>query len=102
MTLANILMYINAVTLILPLIEKIVTMVEGLFSKLGPGQGVAKKEVATDVAKAALSGAGLALPDEVVSNLIESVVSAKKLTGEFVTAVPRAPPESGVSSHSES
>jgi len=101
MTLANILMYINAVTLILPLIEKIVTMVEGLFSKLGPGQGVAKKEVATDVAKAALSGAGLALPDEVVSNLIESVVSAKKLTGEFVTAAPRTPPESGVSSHSE-
>lgn len=97
MTLANILMYINAVTLILPLIEKIVTMVEGLFSKLGPGQGVAKKEVATDVAKAALSGAGLTLPDEVVSNLIESVVSAKKLTGEFTHGLSQAPPvvESG-------
>ena len=102
MGIENILKYINAVMLVLPLLEKIVTMVEGLFAKLGPGQGLAKKEVAVDVAKAALSGVGLALPDEVVSNLIESVVSAKKLTGEFVTAAPRAPPESGISSHSES
>lgn len=92
MGLEKILKYIEAVTLILPLIEKIVTMVEGLFAKLGSGQGTAKKEVAMEVSKAALSGVGLGVPDEVISKMIESVVAAKNLTGEFVAPVPRGPP----------
>ncbi len=92
MTVANILKYIQAVMLILPLIEKIVTMVEGLFQKLGSGQGAAKKEASMEVAKAALAGAGLGVPDEVIGSLIDSVVGVKNQTGEFITPAPRAPP----------
>ena len=84
--------YIDAVTLLLPLIDKIVTKIEGLFAKLGSGQGAAKKEVAMEVSKAALSGAGLDLPEETISKMIDSVVAIKNLTGEFVAPGPRAPP----------
>lgn len=87
MSIANLLKYIDAVTLLLPLIDKIVTMIEGLFAKLGPGQGSDKKEVAMAVSKAALSGGGLDLPEETISKMIDSVVAIKNLTGEFVAPV---------------
>jgi len=92
MSIANLLKYIEAITLLLPLIEKIVTMVEGLFSKLGVGQGAAKKEAATEVAKVALVNAGLDLPEEVLSGLVDSVVKVKNATGEFTHGLSRAPP----------
>lgn len=91
MSLANLLKYIDAVTLLLPLIDKIVTMIEGLFAKLGSGQGALKKEVGMEVSKAALSGAGLDLPEETISKMIDSVVAIKNLTGEFVAPAPQAP-----------
>lgn len=90
MSLANILQYIEAFTLILPLIEKLVTLIEGLFSRLGSGQGAAKKKVVSELAKGALVGAGLDLPDEAISLMIDTVVSIKNESGEFVS------PASGV------
>jgi len=95
MPIANLLRYIEAITLLLPLIDKIVTMIEGLFSRLGGGQGAAKKEAASEVAKVALVNAGLDLPDEVLSSMIDSVVKIKNQTGEFKTSGSRAPPEGG-------
>lgn len=92
MSIANLLKYIDAVTLLLPLIDKIVTMIEGLFAKLGSGQGAVKKEVAMETSKAALSGAGLGLPEETISKMIDSVVAIKNLTGEFVAPAPGALP----------
>jgi hypothetical protein len=83
MSIANLLKYIEAITLLLPLIEKIVAMVEGLFSKLGVGQGAAKKEAATDVAKAVLGSTALDVPDEVLSAVVDSIVKIKNATGEF-------------------
>lgn len=83
MGLENLLKYIEAITLLLPLIDKIVTMIEGLFAKLGAGQGAAKKEAATDFAKIGLLNAGLDLPDEVLSGLVDSVVKIKNQTGLF-------------------
>jgi hypothetical protein len=94
MSLANLLKYIEAVTLLLPLVEKIVTMVEGLFSKLGPGQGAAKKVAVKEVAKAALVGYGLSLPVETIDQLVDSVVSIKNQTGEFTHGLSQAPPGS--------
>jgi len=83
MSLVNLLKYIEAITLLLPLIDKIVSMVEGLFSKLGVGQGAAKKEAATDVAKAVLGSTALDLPDEILSGVVDSIVRVKNATGEF-------------------
>lgn len=96
MSLANLLKYIDAVMLLLPLIDKIVTMVEDLFAKLGSGQGAAKKEAVIEVAKAALVGAGLDLPEEAMSEMIDRVVSIKNYTGEFISPAPRAPPDSTI------
>jgi hypothetical protein len=76
MGLENLLKYIEAITLLLPLIEKIVTMIEGLFGKLGVGQGAAKKEAATDLA-----------------GLVDSVVKIKNQTGVFTHGLSRAPPD---------
>jgi hypothetical protein len=95
MTLENFLKYIEAITLLLPFIEKIVTMIEGLFFKFGGGQGAAKKEAATDFAKIALLNAGLDLPDSVLSAMIDSVVKIKNQTGEFTSNLTRAPPFPG-------
>jgi len=95
MSLVNLLKYIQAITLLLPLIEKIVTMVEGLFSKLGVGQGAAKKEAATDVAKAVLGSTALDLPDEVLSGVVDSIVRVKNATGEFTHGLSQAPPNTG-------
>jgi len=95
MPIENIFKYIQAIILVLPLVEKIVTMIEGLFSRLGGGRGAEKKEAATDVAKAALVNAGLDVPDEVLSSMIDSVVKIKNQTGEFKTSGSRAPPEGG-------
>ena len=92
MTLENFLKYIEAITLLLPFIEKIVTMIEGLFMKLGGGQGAAKKEAATGLAEIALLNAGLDLPDSVLSAMIDSVVKIKNQTGEFKTNPNKAPP----------
>ena len=83
MGLENFLKYIEAITLLLPLIDKIVTMIEGLFEKLGAGQGAAKKEAVTEISKAVLANTGLDLPDQVLSPLVDSVVKIKNLTGEF-------------------
>lgn len=94
MGIENLMKYIEAITLLLPLIEKIVTMVESLFSKLGGGTGVAKKEAATEVAKAALVKAGLDLPDEVLSGMVDAVVKVKNQTGEFTHGLSQAPPVS--------
>lgn len=79
----NLLKYIDAITMLLPLIDKIVTMIEGLFGKLGSGQGAVKKEAATGLAQVALFNAGLDLPDEVLSGLVDSVVKIKNQTGAF-------------------
>jgi len=95
MTLENFLKYIEAITLLLPFIEKIVTMIEGLFFKFGGGQGAAKKEAATDFAKIALLNAGLDLPDNMLSAMIDSVVKIKNQTGEFKANLTRAPPFPG-------
>lgn len=95
MSIVNLLKYIEAITLLLPLIEKIVSMVESLFSKLGGGTGAAKKEAATDVAKAALVKAGLDLPNEVLSGMVDAIVNIKNQTGEFTHGLSRGPPNSG-------
>lgn len=94
MGIENFMKYIEAIMLLIPLIDKLVTMFEGLFSKLGSGQGAAKKEAVTEVAKAVMANTGLELPDEALSTLIDSSVKIKKLTGEFVAAAPQAPSES--------
>ena len=83
MGLENILKYIEAIMLLLPLIEKIVSMIEVLFMKLGSGQGAAKKEAATGLAEIALLNAGLDLPYEVLSGLVDSIVKIKNQTGAF-------------------
>jgi len=101
MSLANLLKYIQAVTLLLPLIEQIVTMVEGLFAKVGSGEGAAKKQAVKEIAKASLVGYGLSLPGETIDEVVDAVVAVKNQTGEFTHGLSRAPPESGVSSHSE-
>ncbi len=85
--------YIQMVMLILPLIEKIVGMIEGAFTKLGGGSGEVKKAAAMEVAKASLTGAGLDLPDETLSAMIDSVVGVKNASGEFKKTEVRAPPE---------
>jgi hypothetical protein len=95
MGLENLLKYIEAITLLLPLIEKIVTMIEGLFAKMGPGQGAAKKEAAIDFAKIALLNAGLDLPDEALSAMIDSQVKIINQTGGFKAKPIRAPPFPG-------
>ena len=84
MGLENLLRYIEAITLLLPLIDKVVTMIEGLFGKLGGGRGAAKKAAATEMVKVALVNEGLYLPGAVLSGMIDSVVKVKNLTGEFV------------------
>jgi hypothetical protein len=88
----NLLKYIEAITLLLPLIDKIVTMIEGLFKSLGAGQGGAKKAAVVDLAQNVLLGAGLALPDVVLSKMIDSVVKVKNATGEFTHGLSQAPP----------
>lgn len=102
MSLENLLKYIEAITLLLPLIERVITMVEELFAKVGPGEGVAKKNAVKEIAKAALVGYGLSLPGETIDEVIDAVVAVKNQTGEFTHGLSRAPPESGISSHSES
>lgn len=92
MSLENLLKYIQAITLLIPLIETIVTMVERLFAKLGSGKGTAKKEAAMEMAKASLAGAGMDLPEEVISEVIDTVVGVKNKTGEFTSGELRAPP----------
>jgi hypothetical protein len=93
MSIANLLKYIEAITLLLPLIDKIVTMVEGLFSKLGSGQGTAKKKAATDLVEVSLLNAGLDLPEEVLSGVVDSIVKIKNATGEFTHGLSQAPPD---------
>lgn len=95
MGLENLLKYIESIKLLLPLILTIVTMVEGLFSKLGASQGAAKKEAAVEIGQAVLADAGLDLPDSMVSAMIDSVVKIKNQTGEFTHGLSQAPPDLG-------
>ena len=92
MSIENLLKYIEAITLILPLIDKVITMIEGLFKKYGAGQGVEKKAAATKMVEVALINAGLDLPDEVISEMIDTVVKIKNQKGEFTHGLSQAPP----------
>ena len=74
---------------ILPFINTIVTGIEGLF---GHGNGTAKKQAALNSATAILGALGVVYPaaakitpeiEQVLSRLIDDVVAAKNIFGEF-------------------
>ena len=87
MSLTNLLKYIEAITLLLPLIDNIVSMVERLFDEFGGGRGVAKKEAAKGLVVASLKTSGVDVPEEMMNELIDTVVKIKNETGEFKKAV---------------
>jgi len=83
MSIVNLLKYVDLITLLLPLIEKIITMVESLFNKFGSNSGTKKKSAVKKITKTILSGYELSLPEEVIDKVIDSVVEVKNQTGEF-------------------
>jgi hypothetical protein len=93
MGLENLLKYLEAIALMLPLIEKVVLMIEGLFNKLGVGSGETKKEAAMVMARKMAADKNIIVPDDVLSEVIDLVVAEKNKSGDFMhSADPGATP----------
>ena len=69
-------------------------MVEGLFAKVGSGEGAAKKQAVKEIAKVSLVGYGLSLPGETIDEVIDAIVAVKNKTGEFTHGLSQVPPDS--------
>lgn len=84
MSLENVALYVERITLLLPMIEKIVDLVEKIFSRFFPSMRTGEAKQAT--AMKMIQGYVGDVPEAIIADTIDVLVKAKNQTGEFAHA----------------
>ena len=83
MSIENLVKYIEAITLLLPLVQQVVDMIEAAFKNSArfDGRSEMKKNIAVEVVS--MAAGNLPINGELIPKLIDTVVAVENASGQF-------------------